>query len=138
MDVKVNGRWRRAGWWLYCTVLMFAGYAQMLRKLAADPGGPVSQFAPPVLVTFLVLGVVAHRNRKAVFKQWFWQLFYLTLMTGTVGVLLLAVYYAVSQGMALAWQAIALAVVLLLLPGLDLLRQYAFTSSVWPKTDRAP
>jgi len=57
------------------------------------------------------------------------------LSIGSIGVLL-AVYYAFSQGMALMWQAFTPVTVLLLFPALLFLRQYAFYSPVGTKPGR--
>ena len=136
MTVKEKAGWARFAGYLYCAVLLFVGYGQMLRKLTSDTGGPISQFAPPLLATFLVMGIAAHLNQKAVFSQWFWKLLFGILSIGSMGVLLLAVYYAFSQGMALVWQALTLATVLLLFPALLFLRRYAFYSPVWSEPGR--
>lgn len=136
MIIKAATPWANALWRLYCAFLLMAGYGQMLRKLISDTGGPISQFAPPLLATFLVVGIAAHLNTRAVFNQWFWKLLFGFLAVGSAGVLLLAIYFAFSQGMALAWQALTLLTVLSLFPALLLLRRYAFYSPAWLKPGR--
>ena len=107
--MKEKAVWARFATYLYRALPLSVGYGQMLRNLTSDTGGPISQL--------------------------FWKLLFGALSIGSIGVLL-AVYYAFSQGMALMWQAFTPVTVLLLFPALLFLRQYAFYSPVWSKPGR--
>ena len=116
---------------IYFGVLALVGYGQMARKIAADSGGVISQFGPPLLVTILVVGLVADLMERAVLRRWFWQGLVVLLAASTLGVLLLALYYLVFLGMAQRWQGISVIGTLLLLPGLIKLKRYAFDRRFW-------
>lgn len=118
-------------WVIYCGVLALVGYGQMARKIAADSGGLISQFGPPLLVTILVVGLVADLMQRPVLQRWFWQGLVVLLAASTLGVVLLALYYLVFGGMAQRWQGITVIGALLLLPGLIKLKRYAFDRGFW-------
>ena len=118
-------------WMIYFGVLALVGYGQMARKIAADSGGLISQFGPPLLVTILIVGLVADLMQRPVLHRWFWQGLVVLLAASTLGVVLLALYYLVFGGMALRWQGITVTGALLLLPGLIKLKRYAFDRGFW-------
>ena len=120
-----------AAWVIYCVVLALVGYGQMARKIAADSGGLISQFGPPLLVTILIVGLVADLMQRPVLQRWFWQGLVVLLAASTLGVVLLALYYSVFGGMAQRWQGITVTGALLLLPGLIKLKRYAFDRGFW-------
>ena len=118
-------------WVIYCGVLALVGYGQMARKIAADSGGVISQFGPPLIVPIRVVGLVADRMQRPLLQRWFWQGLVVLLAASTLGVVLLALYYLVFGGMAQRWQGITVIGALLLLPGLIKLKRYAFDRGFW-------
>jgi len=116
---------------IYCGVLALVGYGQMARKIAADSGGLISQFGPPLLVTILVVGLVADLMQRPVLQRWFWQGLVVLLAASTLWVVLLALYYLVFGGMAQRWQGVTVIGALLLLPVLIKLKRYAFDRGFW-------
>lgn len=118
-------------WVIYCGVLALVAYGQMARKIAADSGGVISQFGPPLMVTILVVGLVADLMQRPLLQRWFWQGLVVLLAASTLGVVLLALYYLVFEGMAQRWQGITVIGALLLLPGLIKLKRYAFDRGFW-------
>jgi glucose-6-phosphate-specific signal transduction histidine kinase len=103
----------------------------MARKIAADSGGLISQFGPPLLVTILVVGLVADLMQRPVLQRWFWQGLLVLLAASNLGVVLLALYHLVCGGVAQRWQGIIVIGALLLLPGLIKLKRYAFDRGFW-------
>jgi len=103
----------------------------MARKIAADSGGLISQFGPPLLVTILVVGLVADLMQRPVLQRWFWQGLLVLLAASNLGVVLLALYHLVRGGVAQRWQGIIVIGALLLLPGLIKLKRYAFDRGFW-------
>ena len=114
-------------WQIYCALLLFFGYGQMMRKILTDTGGFSSRYSAAIIATVVVIMLIAQAKQRGVGKVWIWQsLFYLLSATAVIS-LLFAIYLAATA----VWLAAGLLFVgaVALTPTLHQLYQYSFKSS---------
>lgn len=114
------------GWmvWVYCAVLVAAGFAQLLRKVLADTGGFGSRYSGLLIAVLVSIGLLARARRRAIGSPWIWR--------GLLGLLALVVLaligFSIQGVLGQSWSMVGLCLggVALLAPGGIWLWDYSY------------